>query len=260
MDIKLDLLPITDIRIDGNTQCRELISSDWVTHICDLIKDEIVMEPIKVCFDGVCYWLWDGFHRYHAHMQLGVKEVQVEITPGTKEEAQVLAMSANSKHGRPRTRADRRKAVELALENPITKDQSDSEIARRCDVSKSFVGAVRNPEVAKKQKENLQKTYEKKARKASEPVDEIPGAGPDEQELKASDLATQKDYEALQKLLDSDNVLQAAWDEVTRLNKVIADHDLRFNGLMNERNELIKDVKRLQAENDRLKAKLKEQK
>jgi len=85
---------------------------------------------------------------------------------------------------------------------------------------------------------------------------EIPGEMPDEDELRANDRALEMDMEAMHKLLESDDALKTAHDEIKRLNALMAQFEIRFHGIQNERNELIREVKRLQAENDKLKGRM----
>lgn len=55
----------------------------------------------------------------------------------------ILTVGANASHGLRRTNADKRKAVEILLNDDEWKLWSDREIARRCLVSHNFVGDIR---------------------------------------------------------------------------------------------------------------------
>jgi hypothetical protein len=57
------------------------------------------------------------------------------------------------------------------------------------------------------------------------------------------------------KLLESDDALQTAHEEIKRLNYLVAQQETRIHGLMNERNTAVTMLKKLQKENDKLKAK-----
>jgi septal ring factor EnvC (AmiA/AmiB activator) len=57
------------------------------------------------------------------------------------------------------------------------------------------------------------------------------------------------------KLLESDDALATAHEEIKRLNLRNAQLETRLHGLMNERNEAIKMVKDLQKQLDKLKVK-----
>jgi hypothetical protein len=61
------------------------------------------------------YLLADGFHRVAAARKLGKTEIEVDIREGTREDAEEWALLANLRHGKPLTRAERKKAVERML-------------------------------------------------------------------------------------------------------------------------------------------------
>ena len=266
MNRVLKSVKINSVRIDGDTQSRVDIDANWVSGIVDDLKNDIDYDPIEARFDGVHYWLTDGFHRYLANKQIGAKEIKVAYLPGTQFDAQIDSFSANSKHGKPRTRADKQKAVERALAHPQLQDKSNYEIAKICMVSQSFVAAVRDPAKKQKQAENVEKHFKNK----SEPKENTSltssfnttpsentyeDCGPDEAELRANELALQADQDAMYQLLESDDALATAYEEIKRLNHLNGQLEVRINGLMNEKNEAIKLVKKLQKENDKLKAK-----
>lgn len=264
MNRVLKSVKINSVRIDGDTQSRVDIDANWVNGIVDDIKNEIKYDPIEARFDGVHYWLSDGFHRYLANKQIGAKEINVAYLPGTQLDAQIDSYSANSKHGKPRTRADKQKAVEKAVAHPQLQGKSNYEIAKICMVSQPFVAAVRDPSKKKKQTENVEKHFKEKAEKNTNLISSentttsentYENCGPDDDELKANELALQADQDAMYKLLEADDALATAHEEIKRLNYLNAQLEIRINGLMNEKNEAIKMVKKLQKENDKLKAK-----
>jgi len=94
-------LPIADIRTDGETQQRP-IEDKLVARYQALMDDGTKFPPIQVVYDGSDYWLWDGFHRLHAHMKLGNNYISAEVSEGTKREALWHSFSANKNHGQPR--------------------------------------------------------------------------------------------------------------------------------------------------------------
>ena len=257
---------LNDIRIDGGTQSRLVIDQTLVYQYIDCMKDGDTFPPIETMFDGSTHWLVDGFHRYHAYKLMGLKKTEVVYKPGTQEEAQVRSFGVNGQHGKTRTNEDKRNAVQLALQHNLTKGKSDREIAKICCVSVTFVSSVRNPEVKERQAKNVAKHFANKESEKEggvvklhpEPVSEPqskPEFGPDEAELKANELAQQADLEMLNKLLESDEPLKLAHEEIKRLNFQNGQLEVRLHGLMNERNEAVKMVKKLQKENDKLKAK-----
>jgi ParB-like chromosome segregation protein Spo0J len=188
---------LNDIRIDGGTQGRVVIDQQHVYHMVEMMKEGYEFDPIDTNFDGVTYWLVDGFHRYHAYKLIGIKEVDIKYVPGTQAEAVIRSYGVNARHGLPRTFEDKKKVVEEALANPDLKDKSNYEIAKICVVSQPFVAGVRDPEKKKKQKEAKEKNIKKKAQElvaqeATNPISsekpthrESPdlntGVGPDEE-------------------------------------------------------------------------------
>lgn len=261
---------LNDIRIDGGTQSRLVIDQALVYQYIECMKDGDEFPLIETVFDGSTHWLVDGFHRYHAFKLMGLKQTEVKYKPGTQAEAQVISFGVNGKHGKPRTVEDKRNAVEMALAHPLTKDKSVYEIAKICVVSQPFVAGVKDPEKKKKQKDAKEKHIQKKAEELSENTNQISsdekttvrespsldaGMNPDEDELKANELAMQADQDAMYKLLESDDALATAHEEIKRLNHLNAQLEIRLHGIMNEKNECVKMVKKLQKELDKTKGK-----
>lgn len=265
----MKVLKFSQIRIDGGTQMRVSINQDKVAEYADKMRDDGKFPPIKATFDGTVYWLYDGFHRYFAAQAAGATTIEVDYKPGTMEDAQDLALSANNTHGLPRTKEDKRKSVETALSYERHANKSDREIARLCDVSHTLVAVIRNPEAKKQQDKNKLKYAEKVAKD-----DEVTGVnstgvnstpesdpkpvltqdyGPDEQELKANELAQQADLETLNKMLEADDALATAHAEITRLNHLVAQLQIRISVLMREKNSAIDMVKEYQAKEKKAK-------
>jgi hypothetical protein len=263
--IKLDA-----IRIDGGTQCRLVIDQPTVYTYLDAMKEGAEFPMMETVYDGSTYWLTDGFHRYHAFKLSGIKEIEIKYKPGTLHDAKLEALKANSKHGKPLTNEDKRNKVRMALEIEGFDKLSDREIAKHCEVSHSFVASIRKPEIKEKQKNNKDKSIKKKVEmdqewSATPPekttdrenTDKIPadGQNPDEAEIQASERAMQADLDAMYKLLESDEPLKVAHEEIKRLNYLVAQQETRIHGLMNERNTAVTMLKKLQKETDKLKAK-----
>jgi len=260
-------LKLDAIRIDGGTQCRLVIDQPTVYSYLEAMKEGDEFPMMETVFDGSTYWLTDGFHRYHALKLLGIKEIEVKYKPGTLQDAQIEALKANSKHGKPLTNEDKRNKVEMALKIEGFDKKSNYEIAKICQVSQSFVAAIRDPKVKQKQKENDERRNVKKAKVIEEntsgtstgkPLDEpdpYAGQAPDEDEIRASELAFEADQEVLYKLLESDDALATAHEEIKRLNHLNSQLEIQVRGLMNQSNVQIKMIKQLQKENDKLKAK-----
>jgi hypothetical protein len=261
----MKIIDINLIRIDGGTQFRLVIDQPTVYTYLEAMKEGAEFPQMDTTFDGATHWLTDGFHRYHAYKLLGIKEIEINYVLGTQRDAQIAALKANGKHGKPLTNEDKRYKVKKALEIEGFDKVSDSEIAKMCDVSKTFVSAIRRPEVKEKQKQNIEKHFAKKDNKneTDRSLTTTPqkvgvsdsGISPDDEEMKATELAIQADQEVMYKLLESDDALATAHEEIKRLNLRNAQLETRLHGLMNERNEAVKMVKDLQKQLDKLRAK-----
>lgn len=137
------MLDLDLIRIDGDTQSREKIDEAVVAEYAEAFKAGAQFPAVKVFFDGVDRWLADGFHRYHGARAAGLTSIYEDITPGTREEAQLYSFGANPNHGLRRTTADKQKAIRGALSHPVSKLWSDRKIAQHCHVSDKTVAAAR---------------------------------------------------------------------------------------------------------------------
>jgi hypothetical protein len=136
-------IELDNIRIDCGTQSRVDIDQQTVSSYAELVKEGTVFPPITVYFDGVHHYLSDGFHRYFAHKGAGQDEILAEVRNGTLRDAVLASLEANSTHGLPRTNADKRKVVQMMLDDFEWSDWSNAEIARRCRVSHTFVNKMR---------------------------------------------------------------------------------------------------------------------
>jgi len=81
---------------------------------------------------------------------------------------------------------------------------------------------------------------------AQEPADD----GPDAAELASNDAAVKADMDAIQKILESDDKLAAAYAEIKRLNAELAVVKVARDGWMNQANDSVKRIKALQRKLD----------
>jgi hypothetical protein len=125
------------------------IQSRAMTH-ADLIDEYAEMMLAGIEFEAACglrdedgqVYIYDGLHRGEAAKAVG-KLMLVEVKPGTKLEAEWLALTANQKHGLRRSREDKRQVVNTALLHPYGAQLSNREIARHCGVDHKTVGKIR---------------------------------------------------------------------------------------------------------------------
>lgn len=136
------MLAIDKIKIEG-TQSRVQINESTVSEYAEAIQNGAQFPPVTVFFDGTDFWLADGFHRLLAHKRAGKPEILETREVGGLRDAILYSVSANANHGLRRTNADKRKAVEMLLNDAEWSQWSDREIAKQCAVSNNFVGDVR---------------------------------------------------------------------------------------------------------------------
>ena len=159
-------LPLDAIRIDGGTQSRQEINTDWVGSIYEKMLTGTVFKPVVVFFDGKEYWLADGFHRYHALRKNKKSSMECNIVNGTVRDAILYSYGANGTHGLPMSNEDKWHIVSEILADFEWGEWSDREIARKCCVSHVFVGKVRaTVNGGKKEEERKYKTASGKVAK-----------------------------------------------------------------------------------------------
>ena len=96
------LLDISKIRIDRGTQARSKIDDNRVSHYATRMREGDVFPPVTVHFDGLEYYLSDGFHRYHAIRRVNrdkknIGAIKVEVINGTLRDAQWYALGAKDR-------------------------------------------------------------------------------------------------------------------------------------------------------------------
>ncbi|MFP5274909.1 DNA cytosine methyltransferase [Coleofasciculus sp.] len=139
-------LSIAEIRRDGGTQPREKLDLAHKNILKEAIEDGAELDPVVVFYDGESYWLADGFHRCKATEESGFEDIDVIIHQGTRRDAILYSVGANAEHkaAKPRSRADKRRAVMMLLNDPEWSKWSDREIARQCKVDHKTVGRFRS--------------------------------------------------------------------------------------------------------------------
>jgi cell division protein FtsB len=137
-------IQLKQIRLDGNTQPRVQLNEEVVAEYTESINQGAEFPPVTVFHDGSDYWLADGFHRYFAHKRAAKTEIEADVRTGTLRDATLHSVGANGQHGLRRTNEDKRRAVMILLNDIEWSEWSDSEIARRCEVSHQTVARVKN--------------------------------------------------------------------------------------------------------------------
>ena len=135
-------LKIDSIQTEAGTQTRVKINEDAVTEYAEAMENGAEFPPVTVFHDGTDYWMADGFHRIMAASRNGFVDIEAEVRKGTKRDALIYALGANTANGLRRTNDDKRRCVQIALKE--FPDWSDRRIAEVCGVGNRFVGTVRN--------------------------------------------------------------------------------------------------------------------
>ena len=163
------------VRTDGGTQSRAQLYANVVTDYIDALGQGAKFPPIVVFFDGTDYWLADGFHRHAAYMGLGKAEIPADVRQGTRRDAILHSVGANSAHGLRRTQEDKRRAVTVLLSDPEWSTWSDREIARQCGVDGKTVAKHRAEVTAEIRSEEPRKYINKHGNTATMDTTRIGG-------------------------------------------------------------------------------------
>ena len=129
------------INIYGGTQARLKTTDEAVESYADEMSQGAVFPPIVVYYDGATHWLADGFHRFLAAKRIERPTILAEVHAGGRSDALRHALGANATNGVCRTNADKRNAIEIALEE--WSDRANPVIAEICRVSPDLVRRVR---------------------------------------------------------------------------------------------------------------------
>jgi hypothetical protein len=135
-------LSLDSINIYGGTQARVQTTDDAIESYADEMSQGAIFPPIVVYFDGTAHWLADGFHRYLAVKRIQRPSILAEVYPGGRTDALRHALGANATNGVYRNNADKRNAVEIALEE--WPDRANPVIAELCRVSADLVRRCRS--------------------------------------------------------------------------------------------------------------------
>lgn len=167
----MTLLRLDSVRLDGGTQPRAAMNKNVIEEYGGFITDGAVFPAVTVFYDGAEYWLADGFHRFQAHREINALEIDADVKQGSKRDAVLYSVGANSSHGLRRTNDDKKRAVKVLLEDSEWTGWSDREIARRCGVSHEFVRQVR-PQVSTVDASDKRKGADGKSYSAKQKVSE----------------------------------------------------------------------------------------
>ena len=139
----LQTIPLTKLALRPETQSRAAINQDTVQDYSEAMLDGQEFPPITAFFDGLEYYVVDGYHRCYASKRAGIKEMTVKVMSGSLRDAIIYSAGVNFDHGLPRTNEDKRKIVMKFLDDLEWSEWSDTVIAKKCNVSSMTVGRIR---------------------------------------------------------------------------------------------------------------------
>ena len=151
-------MKLSELRTDGGTQTRDALNGETVAEYAEKMRTGVRFPAVVAFYDGADYWLADGFHRVAGATQAGLADLDVDVRQGDRREAILFSVGANDSHGLRRTNADKRRAVNVLLADPVWVGWSDREIAKVCGVGKTLVGELR-PSLAAATSEESTVTY-----------------------------------------------------------------------------------------------------
>ncbi len=166
-------MKLNQLTIDGGTQSRTKIIQEAIDEYAEALKGGARFPPVLAYYDGINYYLTDGYHRYFAHQKAGLRDIEVQVVNGTLRDAILRSFSVNAENGRHRTNEDKRNAVQSMLDDFEWQFWNNAEIAKACRVSDTLVSAIRGgtkPDVVKVTRNG--KTFERKAKYVKPETDE----------------------------------------------------------------------------------------
>ena len=144
--LKYQTVPLNAVRMDSVHARAKINHAMVATFAADMERGDVFPKPVLL-YDAKkdCFWTGDGFTRLAAMLQLGRKEVEAEVRPGTKTDAMLFNIKANSEpRGQPTTIDDRRHAAKLLLKHKEHNFKTDKAIAELVGCSTGLVADVRH--------------------------------------------------------------------------------------------------------------------
>lgn len=137
-------VPLSELIMDADTQVRVAIDEGVAEEYAAMYREggKDALPPIDaVETDAGEVIPWDGFHRACGAETAGLSSIMVRVTPGARDDARWLAISANKRHGLKRSNADKRRAAEMAVR--MRPELSDRLLAEHAGVSFALIASAR---------------------------------------------------------------------------------------------------------------------
>lgn len=141
--MKAQSLKLSNIVITFGLQTRCQLDPLTIAEYAEAMTAGAKFPPVTVFHsrEDDAIFLADGFHRYRAAEKAGFLDILADVIEGDRSQALVHALGSNQSHGLRRSNADKRRCVEMALEQ--WPKQSSREIAKLCGVGHTMVDEFR---------------------------------------------------------------------------------------------------------------------
>jgi ParB-like chromosome segregation protein Spo0J len=249
------------------------MSEEEFQELKDSIENIGVQTPIVIFENKVI----DGWHRYTAANDVGMPCPETDLPDDVDPRDFVLASNKSRRHMTKSQLALSYAKVYEWAPSGVTRValgatlKTNEELANLAgtgertirqakqilkDGGEEVVKAVESGKISAKRGAEISKLPKGQQAAAinapSEPRPSIlDGNVPDDEELRANELAMEADRKLLNEMLDADEPMKLLHDEVTRLNYLVAQQDIRISSLMSEKNTAVKMVKDLQRQVDK---------
>ena len=135
---------LPDIVVDQGVQIRTKLDLQVVAQYAECMTGGVQFPPITIFRDADGLMLLaDGFHRVAAATEAGLTTIRACIQTGDRRDAVLHAVGANATHGLMRSRADKRRAVQVMLADGQWGQWASRKIADLCQVSHTTVDNMR---------------------------------------------------------------------------------------------------------------------
>ena len=131
-------VPIKDVCITAGTQMRPVDDSVMLRYKA-LMAEGVKFPPVSIVTDGKNFYLYDGFHRYFAHLRLNKKYIEATIENGIRRDAIYFSFSANKTNAFPRQPGTAKGIIEKMLKDEEWAKMPQTEIAKWVGVTQGFV-------------------------------------------------------------------------------------------------------------------------
>lgn len=140
-----EVIALSKIDLDRSPHVRVMEDDDLIADYAEWRKNGSLLPPIDVFWDLVhsVYLVADGRHRVLAEKANQEDGILAVVRDGGERECLQFALSANSRHGLRRTKADIRLVVETALKDAEWSQYSNRLLAGLCNVGETTIRRFR---------------------------------------------------------------------------------------------------------------------